>query len=72
MLRIDETPPERMTLLREVIERHPGSVPASIQFLIPARSRSTMPLTTEMNVTASDDLRLEVERLLGYNAALFE
>jgi hypothetical protein len=25
-----------------------------------------------MNVAASDDLRLEVERLLGYNAATFE
>ena len=72
VLRIDETPPERMTLLREVIERHPGSVPASIQFMIPARSRSSMPLANAMNVAASDDLRLEVERLLGYNAALFE
>jgi hypothetical protein len=31
-----------------------------------------MPLTAAMNVAASDDLRLEVERLLGYNAASFE
>ena len=72
VLRINETPPESMTLLKEVIKRHPGSVPASIQFMIPARSRSTMPLATAMNVAASDDLRVEVERLLGYNAALFE
>jgi DNA polymerase-3 subunit alpha len=71
-LRIDETPPEQMPLLKEVIERHPGSVPACIQFLIPARSRSIMPLAIGMNVAASDDLRLEVERLLGYNAATFE
>ncbi|MDD2309420.1 MAG: DNA polymerase III subunit alpha [Desulfuromonadaceae bacterium] len=71
-LRTDETMPEQITLLKEVIERHPGSVPTCIQFLIPARSRSIMPLATGMNVTASDDLRLEVERLLGYNAATFE
>jgi len=72
VLRTDETPPEQLTLLREVIERHPGSVPASIQFQIPGRSRSTMPLSSAMNVAASDELRLEVERLLGYNAATFE
>jgi DNA polymerase-3 subunit alpha len=72
VLRMDETPTEQITLLKEVIERHPGSVPASIQFLIPARSRTFMPLATGMNVAASDDLRLEVERLLGYNAATFE
>jgi DNA polymerase-3 subunit alpha len=72
VLRMNETPPEQITLLKEVIERHPGSVPASIQFLIPARSRTFMPLASGMNVAASDDLRLEVERLLGYNAATFE
>ena len=72
VLRVDETPPEQMPLLKEVIMRHPGNVPATIQFLIPQRSRSYMPLASEMNVAASDELRLEVERLLGYNAATFE
>lgn len=72
ILRTDETPPEQITLLKDVIKRHPGNIPASILFLIPERSRSTMPLSNGMNVAASDDLRLEVERLLGYNAALFE
>ncbi len=72
MLRADETAPEQMPLLKEVILRHPGNVPAAIQFLIPQRSRSFMPLAREMNVAASDELRLEVERLLGYNAATFE
>ncbi len=72
VLRTDETPPEQITLLKEVIERHPGTVPTCIQFMIPARSRSFMPLATGMSVAACDDLRLEVERLLGYNAATFE
>ena len=72
ILRTEETPPERITLLKEVIERHPGTVPACIQFHIPGRSRAIMPLSSALNVAASDDLRMEVERLLGYNAATFE
>ena len=72
LLRAEETPPEQITLLKDVIERHPGNVPTFIQFLISARSRSIMPLANAMNVAASDELRVEVERLLGYNAAIFE
>jgi DNA polymerase-3 subunit alpha len=72
ILRMNDVPPTQMPLLKEVIERHPGTVPAYLQFQIPGRSRASMPLTAAMNVAASDDLRLEVERLLGYNAASFE
>ena len=72
ILRMNDIPPEQITLLKEVIERHPGTVPACLQFQMPGRSRATMPLTAAMNVAASDDLRLDVERLLGYNAASFE
>lgn len=68
----NETPPEHLEALKQIIERHQGSVPVEIQFLIPERSRSTLALAESMNVTASDDLRLEVERLFGYNAASFE
>ncbi|BCS54706.1 DNA polymerase III subunit alpha [Geobacter sp. SVR] len=71
-LRLDETPADRLDTFKEIISRHPGSVPACIQFLIPERSRSTLPLSPDLNVAASDDLRLEVERLFGYNAATFE
>jgi hypothetical protein len=31
-----------------------------------------MPLTPDLNVAATDDLRLEVERLLGNPAVIFE
>ncbi|HIJ80983.1 MAG TPA: DNA polymerase III subunit alpha [Desulfuromonadales bacterium] len=72
VLRAGETQPERITQLRQVIERHPGNVPSSIHFLIAGRSCSVMPLTDGMNVAPCDDLRLEVERVLGYNAAVFE
>jgi DNA polymerase-3 subunit alpha len=72
ILHTETTQPEQLTLLKEVIERHPGSIPISLQFLIPTRSRSLMPLATGLNVAASDELRLEVERLLGYSAATFE
>jgi DNA polymerase-3 subunit alpha len=71
-LRMDSTPADQIDALKVIIERHRGGVPAYIQFVIPERSRSIMPLPAQMNVAASDDLRLEVERLFGYNAATFE
>jgi hypothetical protein len=36
------------------------------------RGKATMQLPAEMYVMPNDDLRLEVERLFGYNAATFE
>ena len=72
ILSVEDTPPEHMSRLREIIERHPGKISACIEFLIPERSRSIMPLTPDLNVAATDDLRLEVERLLGYPAVIFE
>ena len=71
-LRTDGLPVERLDALRMIIQRHHGSVPACIQFLVSERSRATMPLPADFNVMASDDLRLEVEHLFGYNAATFE
>ncbi|KAB0670371.1 DNA polymerase III subunit alpha [Oryzomonas sagensis] len=71
-LRTDDLPVERLDALKTIIQRYHGSVPACIQFLIPQRSRATMPLPPDLSVMASDDLRLEVERLFGYNAATFE
>ncbi|MDD5285893.1 MAG: DNA polymerase III subunit alpha [Desulfuromonadaceae bacterium] len=71
-LRMDCTPAEQIDALKHVIERHRGGVPAYVQFVIPERSRSIMPLPAEMSVVASDDLRLEVDRLFGYNVATFE
>ena len=71
-LRMDETPLERINALKEILERHHGSVPGYIQFVLPERGRAVMPLPPGLNVMASDDLRLEVERLFGYNAATFE
>ncbi|QEM67598.1 DNA polymerase III subunit alpha [Geobacter sp. FeAm09] len=71
-LRTTDLPVERLGALKTIIQRHHGTVPACIQFLIPERSRSTMPLPPDLSVMASDDLRLEVERLFGYNAATFE
>ncbi len=71
-VRMDSTPVEQIDALKIIIERHRGGVPAFVQFVLPQRSCSTMPLPSEMNVSASDELRLEVERLFGYNAATFE
>lgn len=71
-LRMDDMPVERLDALKNIIERYNGSVPTFIQFVIPERSLSTLPLSKNLSVMASDDLRLEVERLFGYNAATFE
>ncbi|MDO9068975.1 MAG: DNA polymerase III subunit alpha [Deltaproteobacteria bacterium] len=71
-LHMDNTPAEHIEALKAIIDRHRGGVPAYVQFVIPERSRSVMPLPAEMSVAANDELRLEVERLLGYNAATFE
>ncbi|MEI6209514.1 MAG: DNA polymerase III subunit alpha [Desulfuromonadales bacterium] len=71
-LRMDCAMTGHIDALKGIIERHRGGIPACIQFVIPERSRSVMPLPAEMNVAACDDLRLEVERLFGYNAATFE
>ncbi len=71
-LQTDGLPIERLGGLKGIINKHPGNVPAYIQFIIPSRSCSTLPLPESMSVAASDELRLEVERLFGYNAATFE
>ena len=71
-LRLDESPPRHLEALKGIIERYNGPVPATIEFVIPSRSRSSLQLSESMAVTASDDLRLEVERLFGYNATSFE
>ena len=72
-LRLDVTPPEQIDSLKGIIARHNGKVPACIQFVLPQqRGEATMPLPPDLNVLACDDLKLEVERLFGYNAATFE
>ena len=44
---MDSIPAERIDALKLVIERHPGVVPAYLQFVIPDRSRTIMPLPSE-------------------------
>jgi DNA polymerase III subunit alpha len=71
-LRMEETSRERLEALKMIIDRHSGDLPATLHFILPERSRSTMPLPPDMRVLASNDLKLEVERLFGYNAVVFE
>jgi DNA polymerase-3 subunit alpha len=71
-LRMDDMPIERLDSLKGIIERHRGTIPAFISFEIATRGTATMQLPAEMYVVPNDDLRLEVERLFGYNAATFE
>jgi len=68
----DDMPVERLDGLKGIIERHRGSVPAFISFKMPSYGKATMQLPADLYVAPNDDLRLEVERLFGYNAATFE
>jgi hypothetical protein len=43
-----------------------------LNIMIPGRIRTTIKLPELYSVRASEDLTLEVERLLGYNATTFE
>jgi DNA polymerase-3 subunit alpha len=71
-LRVDDMPTEWLGDLKGIIERHRGSIPSFISFEMPSRGKATLQLPAEMHVMPDDDLRLEVERLFGYNAATFE
>lgn len=71
-LRAEETNQELLEALKSIIERHSGNIPAILNFLIADRGRAVMPLPETMGLMATDDLKLEVERLFGYNAVSFE
>jgi DNA polymerase-3 subunit alpha len=71
-VRMEDIPSAQLDGLKGIIERHRGSVPAFISFEIPQRGKATMQLPEDLYVVPNDDLRLEVERLFGYNAATFE
>jgi DNA polymerase-3 subunit alpha len=43
-----------------------------LQFDIPNRSRTTLRLPDTLNVAASDELKVAIERCVGYNATIFE
>ena len=71
-LRLPELSPELFHPLRGVIERHAGPLPLTLRFEAPNRFMAVQQLPDNLKVAASDEFRLEVERLVGYNAAIFE
>ena len=72
ILRTADVPADRLDGLKGIIERHRGTVPAFISFEMPRKGTATLQLPEELYVLPNDELRLEVERLFGYNAATFE
>lgn len=71
-LKLAELSTDQLSSLRGVIERHAGDLPLTLQFESPSRFRAVQQLPDNLKVAASDEFRLEVERLVGYNAAIFE
>jgi DNA polymerase-3 subunit alpha len=70
-LRCDRLGRGELERLREIMARHRGGCRAFIHLDGQGR-RTTICLPESLTVAASDNLSLEVERLLGYNATSFE
>lgn len=71
-LKAPEVRREQLQFLREIIGRHRGDCPASLQVIIPDVCRAVIRLPADCSVRASDELSLEVEGLFGYNVTTFE
>ncbi|HQB38481.1 MAG TPA: DNA polymerase III subunit alpha [Deltaproteobacteria bacterium] len=71
-LRIDQTSKEHLEALKGILERYQGETPGFIHFIIEERGQATMPLPGPAGVLPAEELKLEVERLFGYNAVSFE
>jgi DNA polymerase III subunit alpha len=65
-LRADTVTPEHLRSLREVLSRHPGSVPAYLHFLHP-QENGVLVLPESLALTPSEELVAEVNRLFGYS-----
>jgi DNA polymerase-3 subunit alpha len=71
-LRADSLEKTQMESLKDIISRYRGNCGAYLNIMIPGRIRTIIKLPELYSVRASEDLTLEVERLLGYNATTFE
>jgi DNA polymerase-3 subunit alpha len=59
---------EQLLNLKEILSRHPGPVPAFLQFLEPGQIDAVLALPPELFLTPSQELAEEINRLLGYPA----
>ncbi|MSM40766.1 MAG: DNA polymerase III subunit alpha [Geobacter sp.] len=58
--------------LKEVLMRHNGTCASLLHIERPGSFRATIPLDERFKVAASDDLAMDVEKLVGYRATRFE
>ena len=63
---------EQMTAVKGVIGRHPGNCRVSLKLELPERCAVTINLPDSLMVAAREELTLEVESVLGYNAVSFK
>jgi DNA polymerase III subunit alpha len=64
-LQADSVTPEKLRALREVLTRHPGTVPAYLHFLHP-QENGLLALPESLALTPSPELVAEVNRVFGY------
>jgi DNA polymerase-3 subunit alpha len=62
----------QLEALKDIIARHSGKCDTLLHIVIPDNCRATIPLPGNFRVSASDDLAVDVEKLVGYRATRFE
>ncbi|KAF0216560.1 MAG: DNA polymerase III subunit [Geobacteraceae bacterium] len=63
---------DHLESLKGIMERYRGTCRAFLHIVIPEKCKTTIALPDSTMVAASEDLSLEVQNLLGYNAVSFE
>lgn len=72
VLRLSEISVPHMSPLRQLLENHAGKVPVTLQLQLSETVQADQRLPNSIQVSASDEFRVAVERLVGYNAVIFE
>ncbi len=67
-LNADDLTAEKSSALRETLERHKGNVPTVLRLVVPLRSKTEVILPARYAVSPSDELLLQIERVIGASA----
>jgi DNA polymerase-3 subunit alpha len=63
--------PEQLDKMKEILVRHRGDCPTSMEILLPNRSTTRLSLSEKYSVAATDGVLLDLERLFGQRVAQF-
>jgi len=69
-LNADTVKGEQLQLLEKLLRAHAGTCRTTLRMEIPKRSVTTLDLSDEYNVAASDDLLARIEQIFGDRVAV--